>query len=498
MDFVDSDGDGGTYSDELTNRYLWGQAVDQLLAQETVDDGGVEDVLYPVTDNLGSVRSLVEYDGDIVSTYSYDSYGNVTVLVGTITDTRYLFTGQEYDASTGLYYYDARWYDPTIGKFISEDPISFFGGDTNLYRYVGNNPLNYTDSRGWCKDNSVSTLLHRGEQGGFSRGPHFYTNTPAVSLISYYNTLRYHNEQIDVTAAPYRASDYVGQQMWVYVAAEGHHWVPKSVTKANKDILTDEAIEIFMGETSGKLPYNHGNHTWNGVTHNQYNASVGRGLKAYAKKLGRPLTAKESQVFVAAIASGDKKALVKLGVAADDVAIIIKWRTGFMKAAAVAQAAKKAAKDAGESLTDEEVKLIQKAVVNGEQEAIDALARKGKKTAAYKAFKTLGTKAGKKLLAAAAKKVIPGLLIITFVSDAYGGYTEGVPTGEKGVLGSFLAIERGLVMADVVEAIASPIFRSLADAIADVFSSGGFEEGGKRNTQKRFGELYEELGVPID
>ena len=151
LDFVDSDGDGGTYSDELTNRYLWGQAVDQLLAQEAVDDGGVEDVLYPVRDNLGSTRSLVEYDGDIASTYSYDSYGNVTVLVGNISDTRYLFTCQEYDSSTGLYYYDARWYDPTLGKFISEDPISFFGGDTNLYRYVGNNSLNYTDSRDGAK-----------------------------------------------------------------------------------------------------------------------------------------------------------------------------------------------------------------------------------------------------------------------------------------------------------------------------------------------------------
>ena len=152
LDFVDEDGDGETYSLELTTRYLWGQAVDQLLAQETVDDGGAEDVLYPITDNLGSVRSLVNYLGQITATYSYDSFGNTTVQTGAITDTRYHFTGQEYDVLTAFYYYDGRWYNPATGKFVSEDPISFFGGDANLYRYVSNNPLRYTDPMGWCKE----------------------------------------------------------------------------------------------------------------------------------------------------------------------------------------------------------------------------------------------------------------------------------------------------------------------------------------------------------
>jgi uncharacterized protein RhaS with RHS repeats len=43
---------------------------------------------------------------------------------------------------------EARWYSPDMGRFISEDPIGFLGGDTNLYRYVGNNPVNYTDPMG--------------------------------------------------------------------------------------------------------------------------------------------------------------------------------------------------------------------------------------------------------------------------------------------------------------------------------------------------------------
>ena len=151
LDFIDSDGAGGAASLELTTRYLWGQAVDQLFAQETVDDGGAEDVLWPITDNLGSVRSLVNYLGQITATYSYDSFGNVTVQAGVLTDTRYHFTCQEYDVSTGFYYYDARWYDPAVGKFISEDPSGLVP-DANFYRYVDNSPLTFRDPLGMDKD----------------------------------------------------------------------------------------------------------------------------------------------------------------------------------------------------------------------------------------------------------------------------------------------------------------------------------------------------------
>ena len=182
LDFVDADGDGGAYSDELTTRYLWCTAVDKLLAQETVDNGGAEDVRWSVLDNLGSIRSLVNYTGAVTSTYSYDSFGNVTALVGSLSDSRYLYTGQEYDLHTGDYYYDARWYDPAVGTFISEDPIGILGNpigpkvrnssccscgatsttvaDINLYRYCKNNPLIYTDPKGLCKESNDLTYSH--------------------------------------------------------------------------------------------------------------------------------------------------------------------------------------------------------------------------------------------------------------------------------------------------------------------------------------------------
>jgi RHS repeat-associated protein len=58
------------------------------------------------------------------------------------------FTGVYFDTATSLNYHRNRWYDPAIGKWITEDPISFAAGDTNLFRYVSNSPTNLTDPSG--------------------------------------------------------------------------------------------------------------------------------------------------------------------------------------------------------------------------------------------------------------------------------------------------------------------------------------------------------------
>jgi RHS repeat-associated protein len=65
---------------------------------------------------------------------------------------RYLFTCQEWDATTALYYYDARWYDSATGRFTTQDPLGFAAGDENLYRYCMNDPTNKTDPSGLLTD----------------------------------------------------------------------------------------------------------------------------------------------------------------------------------------------------------------------------------------------------------------------------------------------------------------------------------------------------------
>jgi RHS repeat-associated protein len=101
-----------------------------------------------VTDRLGSPRLIINTaTGATVQHLDYDPFGNIT------TDTNpgfqpFGYTGGLADNDTGLLYLAARDYDPATGRFLTKDPTQFGGGDTNLYGYVGSDPVNYVDPTG--------------------------------------------------------------------------------------------------------------------------------------------------------------------------------------------------------------------------------------------------------------------------------------------------------------------------------------------------------------
>jgi RHS repeat-associated protein len=110
------------------------------------------DMRYLHQDHLGATTIVTDADGDAVFERSYDPRGNICVASGTA-DMDRLYTGQRYDAATGLYYYNARYYDPTLARFISPDTIVPDVDDPrawNGYAYVANNPLRYNDPTGHC------------------------------------------------------------------------------------------------------------------------------------------------------------------------------------------------------------------------------------------------------------------------------------------------------------------------------------------------------------
>ena len=100
------------------------------------------------TDHIGSVRAVTNQAGEVVWNADYLAFGT---RFGETTDAAFEewhgFTGKEYDPDTGLYYYNARWYDADIGRFISEDPAAD-PNNPNLYVYGRNNPLRFVDPTG--------------------------------------------------------------------------------------------------------------------------------------------------------------------------------------------------------------------------------------------------------------------------------------------------------------------------------------------------------------
>jgi RHS repeat-associated protein len=102
---------------------------------------------YYHADGLGSITSLSSSAGSIANTYTYDSFGNVTNSTSSLTNP-FQYTAREFDSETSLYYYRSRYYDPSAGRFLNEDPIRFEGGDVNVYRYSFNSPVNLDDPSG--------------------------------------------------------------------------------------------------------------------------------------------------------------------------------------------------------------------------------------------------------------------------------------------------------------------------------------------------------------
>jgi RHS repeat-associated protein len=137
--YMDFDGEG-----QLQARYLYGPGIDELFARI----GTGEDPEWFLTDRLGSVRQIVDASGAVLDDIGYDSFGGILSETNPAEGDRFKFTGREYCPELGLYYYRARWYDPAVGRFISQDPIGFSAGDPNLYRYVGNAPGDGIDPSG--------------------------------------------------------------------------------------------------------------------------------------------------------------------------------------------------------------------------------------------------------------------------------------------------------------------------------------------------------------
>jgi RHS repeat-associated protein len=124
-------------------RYTHGPGIDNVLKARRGSTN-----YYYHEDGLGSVVLITNSSQTATRWYRYDSWGRIVGQSGSSPANTFTYTGREWDSELGLYYYRARHYDPTVGRFLQEDPVEPPATDTNLYPYVGGNPVNWVDPRG--------------------------------------------------------------------------------------------------------------------------------------------------------------------------------------------------------------------------------------------------------------------------------------------------------------------------------------------------------------
>jgi len=133
--------DSGT----LLAKYLRGVVIDEIVNGWVYEAGGTDNYTFH-HDPLRSVLGVSGHAGSVLETKRYRAFGDELSSAGSSANDL-LYTGRQLETESGLYYYRARYYDPEIGRFLSEDPLGFEAG-VNFYAYVENNPINANDPFG--------------------------------------------------------------------------------------------------------------------------------------------------------------------------------------------------------------------------------------------------------------------------------------------------------------------------------------------------------------
>ena len=160
----------------LLRRYVHGPGVDEPLVWYEGSTTTAKSWLY--ADHLGSIIGTANSAGTSTAIHSYGPFGEPNVTTGV----RFRYTGQQYLGGLNLYYYKARFYSPALGRFLQTDPIGT-ADDLNLYAYVGNNPVNFSDPTGLI---AAEAQMLVGKVGATSEGQFALGFVPGYDLYSAY------------------------------------------------------------------------------------------------------------------------------------------------------------------------------------------------------------------------------------------------------------------------------------------------------------------------
>ncbi len=203
----EADGSGTTEQQYLSTEQQYGDLV------SAYGDGASR---YYDFDALGSTEALLDDTGSVTSRYAYRAYGLASETVpglpglalpaalpsplgtsGSGSGEVYTWVGKQgyrLEQEVDLYLLgsgsDGRYYDPTTARFLSKDPLGFGGGDANLYRYVGNDPINEVDPNGRGCNGALSWILRQFsiDCGQVSKA---INNCSSINLLAYFDTVPY-------------------------------------------------------------------------------------------------------------------------------------------------------------------------------------------------------------------------------------------------------------------------------------------------------------------
>ncbi len=153
-------------ANNIQHRFLHGPGIDQSLVDEQPSQ-----LQWLLPGQLGTITDVVEYNlgtdtTNNINHLTYTSFGQIASQTNPIHEPYYTYTAREWDGESNLYYYRARWYDPIVGRFVSEDPFGFNISEYASYDYAFNSPAMFRDASGMVPISCQCTLP--GHSGGIA------------------------------------------------------------------------------------------------------------------------------------------------------------------------------------------------------------------------------------------------------------------------------------------------------------------------------------------